>query len=47
MEDKIKELEKRIAELERRPVFYPVPCYPVQPAPVDPFPLPNYSTQYP
>lgn len=28
LEEQIRELRLRIADLERRPVYYPVPCYP-------------------
>ena len=41
-EEKIKELERRIEDLERRPLY--VPTYPVYPQqPYNPPPLPSFS----
>lgn len=37
MKDRIEELEKRVRDLEARPVWYPVPYYVAPPQPVLPY----------
>lgn len=41
MEDKIKELEERIRQLEQRPI-YPPPQYHIH-GPANPIPMPSYA----
>ena len=45
LEEKIEQLEKRIADLESRPVYVPYPVYPALPAPL-PYQGPYYQPQW-